>query len=66
MDGARWIPNGQQLEIERLSEVELSNRHLHFINRCMDHDLWLDISHTYEYKMRELLLQEIKIRMNAL
>ena len=66
MDGIRWIPNGMQLEIERLGEVELLKRHLFYINETMKHDLWKDISHTHEYKMRELLGQELRIRMSSI
>jgi len=54
-----------QLEIERLSENDLLDKHLHFINACMKYDLWKDISHTYEYKMREALGLELRIRMAA-
>lgn len=55
----------QQLQIERMGEMELQKLHLHYINECMKHDLWKDISHTREYKMRDILFTEMKIRMNA-
>ena len=54
------------LEIEKLSEIELLDLHMYYLKKCMEHDLWKDISHTHEYKMREALLKEIRIRMNAL
>ncbi len=66
MDGKRWIPNGQQLEIERLSEMDLQKKHLSFIRACMMYDLWKDISETYEYKMREMLGNELRTRMSAI
>ena len=53
------------LMIEAMSETELLKRHLEYINKCMEYDLWKDISHTEEYKMRELLGQELRTRMNA-
>ena len=65
MDGKRWIPNGLQLEIERLSEKDLLDKHMHYIKECMKHDLWKDITQTHEYKMRDLLHQEILIRRDA-
>jgi hypothetical protein len=65
MDGKRWIPSGHELEIERLSETELLERHLHFINECLKYDMWKDYSHTYEYRMREALGRELRIRMAA-
>jgi hypothetical protein len=66
MDGTRWIPNGQQLEIERLTEQDLLRKHMYYISACMKYDLWKDITQTHEYKMRELLLREIQIRRDAL
>lgn len=54
-----------QLEIERMNEVELSGLHMKYIRKCMEHDLWKDISDTYEYMMREALGKEIRIRMSA-
>ncbi len=66
MDGKRWIPNGMQLEIERLPEMELQKKHLSFISACMKYDLWKDISDTYEFKMREMLGNELRTRMSAI
>jgi len=66
MDGIRWIPNGMQLYIERMSQTELLRRHMEYINKCMEYDLWKDISHTHEYKMREALGVELRIRMSAI
>ena len=62
----KWIPNGQQLEIERMTQGRLLNLHWEYISKCMAHDLWTDISHTHEYKMRELLHREIIIRRDAI
>jgi len=66
MDGKRWIPNGLQLEIERLTEIELQKKHLSFISACMKYDSWKDISDTYDYKMREMLGDELRTRMSAI
>ena len=65
MDGIRWIPSGHELEIERLSEQDLLKKHLHFINECLNYDMWTDYSDTYAYKMREALGLELRIRMAA-
>ncbi len=54
------------LEIENLGEKELLDLHMYYLKKCMEHDLWKDISHTKEWKMREALGKEIRIRMNAL
>ena len=53
------------LYIERMSERELQETHLWYINRCMEYDLWKDISDTMAYKMREALGKELRIRMSA-
>ena len=54
------------LYIERMGEVELRKAHLWYINRCMEYDLWKDITQTNAYKMREALGRELRIRMGAI
>ena len=57
--------DGTRLWIERLGEKELLDMHLHYINECMKYDLWKDISDKECWKMREMLFQELRIRMGA-
>jgi len=59
------ITDTKRLYIERMGEVELQKTHLWYINRCMEYDLWKDITQTMAYKMREALGQELRIRMAA-
>ncbi len=65
MDGVRWIPNGMELVIERLSENDLLESHLHYINECLKYDMLTDYSDTFAYKMREALGSELRTRMSA-
>lgn len=55
----------QVLYYERLSEKDLLEVHMYWINECAKLDLWKDISDTHAYKMREMLGAELRIRMNA-
>jgi len=60
MDG---ITDSKILYIERMSEKELLDTHLWYIKRCMEYDLWKDITQTMAYRMREALGRELRIRM---
>ena len=60
------ITESKRLYIERMPEVELQKAHLWYITRCMEYDLWKDITHTMAYKMREALGIELRIRMAAI
>ena len=62
MDG---ITDSKILYIERMSEKELLDTHLWYIKRCMEYDLWKDITQTMAYRMREALGRELRIRMAA-
>jgi len=55
----------KQLFYERMTEAKLLETHLHWISECAKMDLWQDITDTYAYKMRELLGNELRIRMAA-
>jgi len=59
------ITDQKILYIERMSQRELLDAHLWYISRCMDYDLWKDITHTMAYKMREALGFELRTRMSA-
>ena len=59
------ISENKILYIERMAEVELQKTHLWYITRCMEYDLWKDITHTMAYKMREALGNELRVRMSA-
>jgi len=62
MDG---ITGAKRLYIERMSEKELLETHLWYINRCMEYDLWKDITSTAAWQMREALGVELRTRMSA-
>lgn len=61
----RWIPNGWQLHIERMSERVLLSEHLKYLNEVMKFDLFKDHSDCYESKMLEALGNELRIRRSA-
>lgn len=63
---ANDLTDNKVLYIERMSEMELQKTHLYYINKCMEYDLWKDITHTEAYKMREALGRELRIRMSAI
>ncbi len=54
------------LYIERMGQVELQKTHLWYITKCMEFDLWKDITQTMAYKMREALGNELRTRMSAI
>ena len=55
-----------QLECERMSEVALQQLHLKYLNQCLQHDLWIDISDLHCKIMLEALGVELRTRMSAL
>ncbi len=62
MDG---LTGAKILYIERMSEKELLETHLWYINRCLEYDLWKDITSTVAWQMREALGAELRTRMSA-
>ncbi len=59
------LTDNKILYIERMGDIELQKTHLWYINRCMEYDLWKDITQTMAYKMREALGAELRTRMAA-
>ena len=59
------ISGAKRLYIERMSEKELLETHLWYINRCLEYDLWKDITSTVAWQMREALGAELRTRMSA-
>ena len=55
-----------QLECERMPEHVLLSLHMKYLNQCLQHDLFKDISDLHCKIMLEALGAELRIRMSSL
>jgi hypothetical protein len=66
MDGTRWIPNGWQLHIENMTDVELQRKHLAALNELVMRMDWPTVNPDHPLQIKvDRLGSEIRIRMAA-
>jgi len=66
MDGTRWIPNGWQLQVENMSDVELQRKHLAALNELVMLMDWPTVNPEHPLQITvDRLGTEIRIRMAA-
>ena len=66
MDGTRWIPNGWQLQVENMSDVELQRKHLAALNELVMRMDWPTVNPDDPLQIKvDRLGSEIRTRMAA-
>ena len=66
MDGIRWIPNGWQLHIENMTDVELQRKHLDALNELVMRMDWPTVNPDDSLQIKvDRLGSEIRTRMAA-